>query len=72
MAVRLRWTGRGWVALCVAEYEAQPGDVYIDDAQDHALRQKYLADYESEGLLNTSGQSICEARRKNKNSGGKE
>ena len=52
--------------MCAAEYEAQPGDIYIDDAQDHALREKYLEDYESEGLLNASGQSVLELKEERK------
>jgi len=62
MAVRLRWTGKGWIALCAAEYEAQVGDIYIDDNQDHTLREKYLADYESEGLLNDSGRRVLKLK----------
>lgn len=53
MAVRLRqdrFSGE-WTALCAAKHRARPGDVYIDNAQDHALRKKYLADYKSEGLI---------------------
>jgi len=51
MAVRLREIDGKLVALCAAEYEAEPDDFYIDDAQDHALRQKYLEDYHNEGLI---------------------
>lgn len=54
MAIRLRRIkdgSTGWMALCAADWTAQGGDVYIDDNQDHALRDKYLADYESEGLI---------------------
>ena len=40
-----------WIALCAAEYPEEPGDVYLDDGQDHALRIKYIEDYKSEGLI---------------------
>ena len=49
MAMRLRRVGGFWVALCAATTEACEGDVYLDDAQDHAIRQKIEADWNSEG-----------------------
>jgi hypothetical protein len=49
MAMRLRKTGQFWKALCAAETEALPGDVYLDDAQDRAIRLKIEADWNSEG-----------------------
>lgn len=49
MAMRLRVVGAFWVALCAAEFPAEPGDVYLDDAQDHAVRDKLKRDYVSEG-----------------------
>ncbi len=53
MAVRLRKINGVWFALCAAEYPHQPGieEIYLDDAQDHALRIKYLEDFKSEGLI---------------------
>ncbi len=55
MAVRLREIYKDqWVALCAAEHEKRFGDVYLDDAQDHALRKKYIEDYRQEGLIPTS------------------
>ena len=51
-----------WIALCAAEtIDNQREDVYIDDGQDHALREKYLADYESEGLIDGSRIRALEA-----------
>jgi hypothetical protein len=51
MSIRLRRIeGIGWVALCAARSVERPGDLYLDDNQDHALRQKCLRDYLSEGL----------------------
>ena len=49
MAIRLRWVEGAWVALCAAEHPAEPGDVYLDDSPDHAIRVKLEADWESEG-----------------------
>lgn len=49
------------MALCAAEFPAKEGDVYIDDVQDHALRDKYLADYESEGLIDGARNRKLEA-----------
>ena len=40
-----------FVALCAAKTRHVPGDIYLGDSEDHALRQKFLKDYESEGLL---------------------
>jgi hypothetical protein len=51
MAVRIRWNGNKWIALCAARTKEKPMDVYIDDNQDHALRRKYIADYIREGLI---------------------
>ena len=48
MAIRLRRGGTGWRALCAAEYSAVPGDIYLDDAQDHAIREKLYADWRQE------------------------
>ena len=48
MAIRLRRGGTGWRALCAAEYSAVPGDLYLDDAQAHAIREKLYADWRQE------------------------
>lgn len=49
MAVRLRKQfDDTWIALCAAEHSAESGDVYVDDAQDHALREKYYRDWRQE------------------------
>ena len=50
MAMRLRQIEGVWVAVCAAKTRARPGDVYIDDAQDHAIRAKLSHDNRSEGL----------------------
>lgn len=51
MAMRLRNWGDGWVAVCAAEHGARPGDIYLDDAHDHAIRVKLMADWKSEGFM---------------------
>ena len=51
MAMRLRYQDGKWICLCAAENEAEPGDVYLDDAQDHAIRQKLEADWRYEGFV---------------------
>ena len=50
MAIRIRKIGHNVVALCAAEFEAEEGDIYLDDVVDHALRVKFFKDYESEGI----------------------
>ena len=57
MAIRLRQIkstttkcGWMWIALCAAEYEAQDGDVYLDDAQHEALHNKFDRDMTEMGL----------------------
>lgn len=55
MAVRLRWDGEYWIALCAAETAPKLGDTYIDDAQDHSLRKKYFKDFLSEELIRKRG-----------------
>ena len=49
MAIRLRRTKKtkqcfapAWEAFCAAKTNAQPGDVYLDDAQHDALAEFYL------------------------------
>ena len=52
MAMRLRLKlGGGWEALCAATSAPMLDDVYIDDSQDHAIRQKLEADWRSEGFM---------------------
>lgn len=48
MSIRLRTVGGIRVALCAVESDPMPGDVYLDDADDHALRVKFVLDYQSE------------------------
>lgn len=58
MAIRLRKIGNpdaignfSYIALCAAEYSHKDGDIYLDDAIDHALRNKFKEDYTAEGLI---------------------
>ena len=51
MAIRLRKIDGTMVALCAAKSKSQAFDRYLDDGLDHALRIKFLKDFESEGLL---------------------
>ena len=55
MAIRIRKFGKGVVALCAATYKHRKGDLYLNDAVDHALRQKFLEDYKREGLYRKCG-----------------
>lgn len=63
MAMRLRRHNGGLIALCAAETKPEPGDIYINDVQDHAIRMKIEHDLIQEGLIldigynriNTSG-----------------
>jgi hypothetical protein len=47
MAIRLRTVGGVRVALCAVESDAQPGDVYLDDADHYALAAKFCRDHET-------------------------
>ena len=48
MAIRIRRINGKWAALCAAETVAWLGDIYLDDAQDHAVRKKLFADWDGE------------------------
>jgi len=50
MAIRVRTVNTILVALCAVETDPLPGDLYLDDAVDHALRVKFVRDYKSEGI----------------------
>lgn len=49
MAIRLRTVNGILVAICAARSVEKPGDVYLDDAQHHALAEKFMEDFQSEG-----------------------
>lgn len=50
MAIRLRTVNGVRVALCAAETDAQPGDVYLDDSDHYALAAKWALDYQGETI----------------------
>ena len=50
MSIRIRKVDGVLVALCAARSIEKPGDVYLDDAQHHALAEKFAADFQSEGF----------------------
>lgn len=50
MAIRLRRTRGGLVALCAARSVEYPGDVYLDDEQHMALARKFWMDYPELGI----------------------
>jgi hypothetical protein len=45
MSIRLRKINNKWIAICAARSVPKTGDVYIDDAQHHALANKFSRDY---------------------------
>ncbi len=45
MAIRLRTVGNIRVALCAAETDAKPGDMYLDDGDHYALAAKFSRDW---------------------------
>lgn len=63
MSIRLRMIDGLLVALCAARSVAQPGDRYLDDAEHHALAEKFRDDFRSEGY-NTTPLSSEETRRR--------
>lgn len=51
MAIRLRTIDGIKIAICAARSVPHTGDVYLDDADHHALAQKFIEDFMSEGLI---------------------
>ena len=51
MAIRIRKTTDGVVALCAAKSEPIEGDIYLDDDIHHALTIKFENDFRSMGFL---------------------
>lgn len=48
MAIRIRKLPAGTVALCAAETDSEPGDLYLDDGQHYALAAKFALDWQGE------------------------
>lgn len=46
MSIRIRVVEGITVALCAAETDPKPGDVYLDDAHHHALAAKFAQDWQ--------------------------
>ena len=46
MSIRLRTVDGVRVALCAAETDEQPGDMYLDDGDHYALAAKFARDWE--------------------------
>lgn len=51
MSIRLRTVNGTRVALCAAENPEESGDLYLDDADHHALAAKFLEDWKGNGLI---------------------
>ena len=51
MAIRIRSTGSGYIALCAAKSKALNGDIYLNDGIHTALTTKFRKDFISEGLI---------------------
>lgn len=50
MAIRLRTVDGVRVALCAAETDEMPGDVYLDDGDHYAIAAKYAQDRQGETI----------------------
>lgn len=54
MSIRIRTVNGHMVALCAARSVLKDGDFYLDDAQHHALAEKFRRDYTLEGRFTGS------------------
>jgi len=50
MAMRIRTINGKVVAVCAAQHAPEHEDHYIDDEEDHAIREKIARDWSSEGI----------------------
>lgn len=50
MAIRLRTVNGVRVAMCAAETDAEPGDVYLDDGEHYALAAKFARDWQDQTI----------------------
>ncbi len=48
MAIRIRRVNGMTVALCAAETDEQPGDLYLDDGVHYALAAKFCQDWQGQ------------------------
>lgn len=54
MSIRIRTVNGMRVALCAAETDPAPGDIYLDDADHYALAAKFMRDWQESGLMEKS------------------
>ena len=50
MAIRIRASNGLTIALCAAETDPEPGDIYLDDAAHYALAAKFNHDWRERGF----------------------
>ncbi len=50
MAIRLRKVEGTLIALCAAETDPMPDDVYLDDGQHYAIAAKFWRDYQGQTI----------------------
>jgi hypothetical protein len=46
VSIRIRFRQGQTIALCAAETDAEPGDIYLDDACHYALAAKFAQDWQ--------------------------
>jgi hypothetical protein len=63
VAIRLRTVDGVRVALCAAETDQMPGDVYLDDADHHALSAKWAQDYETIATVYPKEWAVMETQK---------
>lgn len=63
MSIRLRTLAGVRVALCAARSIPMPGDLHLDDADHHALAEKFAEDFTSEGTCVRSVDPVAAALR---------
>jgi hypothetical protein len=72
MAIRIRNVKGKVVALCAALSKEKKGDIYLGDAEHHALSTKLEIDFWSEGIIKELGTvDECLIRIMQKEQGGK-
>lgn len=49
MSIRIRALNGKLIAICAARSVSKEGDIYLDDAAHHALAEKFMEDFQSEG-----------------------
>lgn len=60
MSIRIRTVNGMRVALCAAETDPAPGDIYLDDADHYALAAKFMRDWQESGLMEKSVEGWAE------------